>query len=264
VSIVAPVFASILIGISWRLPFALFLTVIPLAVWIWVVVPSSTPETAMPLSLYWRSIGQTLKDPQMLIVNLTVLFRFLCYFGFLTYISFIGKQTLGMSTVAVGMVVGGKSILSFVGSTQTGRVTKRVHSAVSAMIAFFMSGVGFLIIGFVPSVFSLILGSALFGIGDGFINPIQKSQINTLSTKEVRGGAIAFSTGVGNLGKALAPALFALILTQFGIATIFTILGLISFVSALLNAGLWHRIRGSGPSHNTPSPSTNFLKQDRI
>ena len=115
---------------------------------------------------------KTLKDPQMLAVNFTVLFRFLCYFSFLTYISFIGKQNLGMSTFAVGLVIGGKSILSFLGSTQTGRASKKLHSAASAMIAFFLSGIGFFVIGLAPSVFSLILGSALFGIGDGFINPI--------------------------------------------------------------------------------------------
>ena len=48
----------------------------------------------------------------MLAVNLTVLIRFLAYFGYLTYISFLGKESLGMTTMAVGIVIAVKSVLS--------------------------------------------------------------------------------------------------------------------------------------------------------
>jgi MFS transporter, ACDE family, multidrug resistance protein len=228
-SIASPVFASILIGISWKLPFLLFLSVIPIAFWILATVPDAGgPVLKVPLGDYLKSMFSTVRNLTMVLVNLTIMLRFVVYFGYLTYISFIGKQTLGMTTVAVGVITGTKAVTSFIGSTQTGRLTQRTHNAVVALLAFLLCGAGLLMTGLYPSVATLVIGSILFGIGDGITNPIQKSLITNLAVREVRGGAIAFSTSVGNLGKAMAPGLMAIVLTLFDIPAVFTMLGFVS------------------------------------
>jgi predicted MFS family arabinose efflux permease len=238
-SIVAPVIASSLMLISWRFPFLLFLTVIPNLIWIWFIVPGEPRRTSVPLLHYFRAMFKAIRNPLMLAVNLTVLIRFLAYFGYLTYISFLGKESLGMTTMAVGIVIAVKSVLSLIGSTQTGRLSHAMHTAMVETVAFLMTAGGLLIIGVWPSVFSLVAGSVLYGLGDGILNAVQKSLINTLSARDVRGGAIAISTGIGNLGKALAPSVMAVVLALFDIAAIFTVSGMLALLAALVSFGVW-------------------------
>jgi len=238
-SIIAPVFASSLMLISWRFPFLLFLTLIPNILWIGITVPSTPRSKPTSIGKYFSSMFKAIKNPLMLAVNISVLIRFLSYFGFLTYISFMGKEGLGMSTMAVGIVIALKSIASLLGSTQTGRLSNRMHVAIVEANAFVLAGAGLLVIGLFPSTVSLVVGSLLYGIGDGILNAVQKSLINTLSTQAIRGGAIAISTGIGNLGKSLAPPIMALVLSFFGTEAIFTAGGILCGIAVLISLFLW-------------------------
>jgi len=251
-SIIAPVFASSLMLISWRFPFLLFFTLIPNIFWIWSIVPTVPRSKPTSIYIYFSSMFKVIKNPLMLAVNVTVFIRFLSYFGFLTYISFMGKDGLGMSTMAVGIIIAMKSIFSLVGSTQTGRLSNRMHVAIVEVIAFVMAGAGLLVIGLFPSIISLVAGSLLYGIGDGILNAVQKSLVNTLSSQAIRGGAIAISTGIGNLGKALAPPMMALILSMFGVEAIFTAGGVLCGIAVLISFVLW---RGMMQEELSPDPS---------
>lgn len=242
-SIVAPVFASSLMLISWRFPFLLFLALIPNILWIWIIIPHSMKVQTVPLATYFKSMFKVIRSPVMLVVNLTVLIRFLAYFGYLTYISFMGKEALGMTTMTIGIIIAAKSVLSLVGSMQTGRLSNKMHTAMVEIIAFLMAGAGLLVIGIWPSSGTLIVGSILYGLGDGILNAVLKSLINTLASKDVRGGAIAISTGIGNLGKSLAPPLMGIVLAFFGVAAIFTVSGILSILAALVSISLYYNMK---------------------
>lgn len=236
---VGPVVAAVLIGIAWQYPFAIFLLTLPIALWVWVALPSTAPETQSSLRGYVRDLLTLIQQPDMALILLSFGLRFVVFYGFLTYVSFLGKQTIGVTTVIVGIVTSVKAIMSILGSTQAGRLTLRGHTALVAATAFGLMAVGMILPGLVPTLATLVLGSVLLGIGDGVIAPVQKSLVTNLAPAELRAGAISSSSTVQNAGKAAAPVAMSGILATGGAPAVFVSLGVVGIVGTALLVIVW-------------------------
>ncbi|MFW5918198.1 MAG: MFS transporter [Haloferacaceae archaeon] len=240
---VGPVVAAVLIAVAWQYPFALFLLTLPIALWVWVALPTTAPVAESSLRGYVRDLFQLIRRPDMALILLSFGLRFVVFYGFLTYVSFLGKQTIGVTTVIVGIVTSVKAIGSILGSTQAGRLTLRGHTALVAATAFGFMGVGMLLAGAVPTLATLVLGAVLLGIGDGVIAPVQKSLVTNLAPAQLRAGAISSSSTVQNAGKAAAPVALSGVLATAGPPAVFVALGAIGIVGAGLLVVVWRLTR---------------------
>lgn len=238
-NMVGPVVAAVLLGLAWQYPFALYLVTLPVAVWVWMVLPATAPKTESSLRKYVQDLLTLVRRPDMAAILLTFGLRFVVFYGFLTYVSFLGKQTIGLTTVAVGVMTAVKAVASVAGSTQAGRLTIRGHTALVAATAFAFMGAGMLLAGAVPGVATLAVGAALLGIGDGVVAPVQKSLVTNLAPAELRGGAISSSSTVQNTGKAIVPVAMSGVLTAAGPPTVFVVLGLVGLGGTALLVGVW-------------------------
>lgn len=236
---VGPVVAAVLIGIAWQSPFAIFLLTLPIALWVWVALPSTAPETQSSLQGYVQDLLTLIQQPDMALILLSFGLRFVVFYGFLTYVSFLGKQTIGVTTVIVGVVTSVKAVVSILGSTQAGRLTLRGHTALVAATAFGLMAAGMILPGVVPTLATLVLGSVLLGMGDGVIAPVQKSLVTNLAPAELRAGAISASSTVQNAGKAAAPVAMSGILATGGAPAVFVSLGVIGVVGTALLVVVW-------------------------
>lgn len=236
---IGPVVAALLIALAWQYPFALFLLTIPVAIWVWVVLPPTAPDSDSSIKGYLLNLFALIRRPHMALILLSFGFRFVVFYGFLTYVSFIGIQTVGVTTVIVGIVTGVKAVGSIVGSTQAGRLTLRAHTALIAAVAFGLMAVGMLLPGLVPSLATLLIGAVLLGIGDGVIAPVQKSLVTNLAPDELRAGAVSSSNTLQNTGKAAAPVAMSGILVTGGPPAVFVALGLIGVFATGLLLVVW-------------------------
>lgn len=236
---VGPVVAAVLIGFAWQYPFAIFLLTLPIALWVWVALPSTAPDAGSSLTGYVRDLLQLIRRPDMGLILLSFGLRFVVFYGFLTYVSFLGKQTIGVTTVVVGIVTSVKAVASILGSTQAGRLTLQGHTALVAATAFGFMAIGMVLPGVVPTLSTLVVGSVLLGIGDGVIAPVQKSLVTNLAPAELRAGAISSSSTVQNAGKAVAPVAMSGVLATGGPPAVFVSLGVIGIVGAALLVVVW-------------------------
>lgn len=226
-NMVTPVVAAVLLGVAWQYPFSLFLLALPVAAWVWVVLPSTAPESSVSLRQYVRELVSLVRRPHMALILLSFGLRFVVFYGFLTYVSFLGKQTIGITTVAVGLVTAVKAVASVVGSTQAGRVTLRGHTALVAAVALGCMGLGMVLPGLAPGIITLGIGSVLLGVGDGIVAPLQKSLVTNLAPADLRAGAISSSSTVQNAGKAIVPVAMSGVLAAAGPPAVFVTLGVI-------------------------------------
>lgn len=243
VNMLAPVIGAFFMGFAWQLPFLLFFTAIPAGIWICRIMPSETKEHTVNLKDYLGSLVTLIRKPHMLLIFSTFILRFVVFFGYLTYLSFFGKQNLGMTTVGIGLMAALKAITSFIGSIQAGRLSQRMHTVLTAVLAFTISGAGLILAGAVPSIRTLIVGSMLLGIGDGIAAPIQKSLVTNLSHSQVRGGAISLSSTMSSTGKALAPVVMAGVMSLSNVCTVFIVLGVISTATSVILLVVWYMTR---------------------
>jgi MFS family permease len=242
-NMVGPVVGAVLLGLSWRYPFAIYLLTLPVALWVWVALPATAPDGEGSLGGYVTALWALVRQPHMAILLLSFGLRFVVFYGFLTYVSFLGKQTIGMTTVLVGVMTAVKAVASIIGSTQAGRLTTMTHTALVAIAAFLLMGAGMTLAGAVPTAASLAVGAFLLGVGDGVVAPVQKTLVTNLAPAELRGGAISSSSTVQNAGKAFVPVAMSGVLATAGAPAVFVVLGVVGFVSAGLMGLVWHLTR---------------------
>lgn len=239
-NVLAPLFAGVLVALSWRWPFALYLAMIPIAVASWFVLPTIEPEQRTSLRGYLASLLALVRRPAMAFVLATFGMRFVLFYGYLTYVSVLGTDSIGITAAVVGAAVSVKAVVSAVSSTQTGRLSARYGHGVVVAAGFLMGGVGVALPGLVQTTAALFAGSVLLGVGDAVYGTAQKSMVTHRAPLELRAGAVSSANLFQSVGKSAVPVAMAAIVAAAGPATAFVVLGLVGgVVGVALVVGVW-------------------------
>jgi len=228
-----PILSGILFVYSWRYPFLLYLIAVPVAIWAWYVIPQSTQSASSSIRDYINELVLFVSKPRMACLVTTFVIRFLLLFGFLTYISVLAIGEAGLDVKAAGLLVAIKGIVSFVSSTQVGRLSNKFSTINMIIGGFFVGSLGIIIMGVVPAPIVIAIGAVLYGFGDGIVSPGQKSLVNQLAPEGMRGGAVSVATTFQNLGKVVGPGMIALMLIVSNISMAFTIVGLTGLLAGV-------------------------------
>lgn len=227
-TIVSPVLAGALVSLSWRWPFAIYALAVPIAVAMWAFLPEISPDEQDSVRGYIADLGALLRKPLMTLVMVTFSLRFLLFYGYLTYVSTLGTREIGTTAAVIGVAVGLKGVISLVGSAQVGRLTERFSPVGIVGGGFALSGVGLALLGLLPSVGTLVVGSALFGVGDAVSGAAQKSLVTAYAPLDLRAGAISASNFFQSVGKSGGPIAVGAVLGLYGSAAAFVALGVIA------------------------------------
>lgn len=239
-NIVAPAAAGVLVALSWRWPFALYLAMVPLAIAAWVILPEIEPDEKGTLRRYTDDLLTLLRQPLMALIMFTFLARFVIFYGYLTYVSTLGTRAIGTSAAVVGLAVSVKAVLSLIASAQMGRFTASFSRVGIAGVGFALSGIGVALPGVDPSVGALFVGSALLGVGDAVYGTAQKSLVTGHAPLDLRAGAISVSNLFQSVGKSGVPIAMGTALGLYGSGAAFVALGVVAGGFGIaLTAGIW-------------------------
>lgn len=242
VNMIVPLLAGSLFVYSWRYPFALYLIALPAAIWIWLAVPPIESSNDWPFRKYIRQTTVFLTEIPIASLMLSFMARFIVYYGFLTYISVLAVQELGLSVVVVGALLSLFSLVKTLCSTQAGRLSLWFDPAFLATAGFVIITCGIILMGAVPTSAALLVGMALVGVGDGVLAPSQKSVVNRLASPDYRAGANSAALAFQNVGKVIGPLGVGALLNTIGPASAFVLLGGIGGglgVVTLVGVALW-------------------------
>ena len=228
-----PILSGILFVYSWRYPFLLYLIAVPVAIWAWYVIPQSAQSASSSMKDYINELVLFVSKPRMACLVTTFVIRFLLLFGFLTYISVLAIGEAGLDVKAAGLLVAIKGVVSFVSSTQVGRLSNKFSTINIIIGGFIVASLGIIIMGVVPAPIVIAIGAVLYGFGDGMVSPGQKSLVNQLAPEGMRGGAVSVATTFQNLGKVVGPGMIALMLIVSDISMAFTVVGLTGLLAGV-------------------------------
>lgn len=239
-NIVTPALAGALVALSWRWPFAIYLAAVPIAVAAWLLLPEIEPDERRSLRRYASELLVLVRQPVMALIMLTFLLRFVLFYGYLTYVSTLGTERIGITAAVVGLAVSTKGALSVVGSSQVGRLTARLPRVGVVGGTFALSGIGAALPGLLPTTGALFLGSALLGIGDAVYGTVQKSLVTGYAPLDLRAGAISVANLFQSVGKSGVPAAMGVVLGLYGSEVAFAVLGAVGGgIGVALAAGIW-------------------------
>jgi len=205
VSLVAPTMASLLLLLSWRLPFLFYLNALGVAAWAWRALPEPGVEQESSFRSYMLSLGQSMRQPILAAVLLSFMMRFVLTFGFFAHVSVLLHDSIGATAVQTGLLISAFGLVALLTATQTGRVMAVVDPFLLLFAGFLVAVLSFAVLGFSSALWLTIVGILAFGVSNGITAPIQKSLVTQLVVPARRGGVVSSALFFQSLGQTGGP-----------------------------------------------------------
>lgn len=211
----SPIVGGGLAALAWNYPFFFYLLNLPLALSVWLWLPSPKVR-AKTLKNYLRPFVGSFKDLRVVAVLLTGFLTFFLLYAIVIYIPFILVESYGFSEFIAGIVIGVQALATVPISLNADKLVKKISEKRLISIGFLIHGLALLWIPYSTFILIVVL-LAIFGVGRGLVMP----QMNTLVTR------LAPETGIGGL-----VAVFNT-LRYVGMGTSPVVLGFVSATSSL-------------------------------
>lgn len=226
---VFPFLAGILVTFSWRYPFLLYASALPIAllVYRWFEEPTETRDRGRPssgggtpgdgrirtaLAVDRAALAARLRWYANLVLSRPVLAAIIAratppfvYFGFLTYNSIIVRSMGGTATDA-GILVAVASVAYALSASQSGRVNAYFATRTAPLILTnLVMAASLVLIGLAPSV--LVVGVGVIGLGFGFgiSLSLYRSFLTNLVSAAHRGTVVSAGESTGRAAITLVP-----------------------------------------------------------
>ena len=254
--LVFPPLGGLLATIAWFWPFVFYLLTIPVGVAALVWMPETKGKNSQRTMTYLGDMLRLTRHPRLVIAFSAGFLRFFLDYGFLTYFPLFLVRAHGISMATAGLLYIFFSVGAMMTSSQAGRIAAGRDKANILFLAFVISGASVLAVPFVGNVW--LIGGALFfyGLANGVISPMQKSLLTQNAPAELRGGIVSFDRLIQQVSKTTSTSIVGLLLVSAELATIFWLLGILSFLSVGLMACLLPR-----GQRVVPTPDYSFHEE---
>lgn len=257
--------AGLLAGLSWRAPFWLYASALPVAVLVLVAVRDTVPGgvpavLAAAGSPGGRGVART-DSPRIAGLYVLAVAATAVFFMAPTQLPFLlGDLVVGPQLV--GAAIAGSTMTSLVGALAFPVVRRRLSSTAITLASLGALGVGWLLVGRADGVGLVLVGLLTGGLGVGLAVPNLMLRLGELAPAERRGRLLAgLVTGIF-LGQFVSPIAAGPVVAAAGLAGAFTWAGLVTAASSALAAPLLLRRRRSDPS-NSPTHHRTHRKELR-
>lgn len=236
VQTVFPVIASLLVLFSWRYPFLLYASALPVCgvVYLWFDEPTSRSSSARPVpgtvsgavvdtAAAFRTVPRRVRRFARLVLSRFVLAAIVAratpsfvYFGFVTYNSIIVGAMGGTATDA-GILVGLASVVYAISASQSGRVNAFFATRTAPLI---LTNIGmalsFGIVALAPTVVVAGIGVAVLGFCFGISLSLYRSLLTSLVSEPNRGAVVSLGESSGRAAVTAVPLVMGGLLAVSG------------------------------------------------
>ncbi|WP_135823173.1 MFS transporter [Halostella litorea] len=225
--------------LSWAAPFVCFALGIVVAVAGSVILPE--PESSMDSSglSYVANAAQSVPTRTALGLYVAIFGIFFVLYGAqLTVVPFILDESYGLSSGMIGLLLGLPAVTMGVTSSQSSRLMRHLSPPRLITLGFVTYGIGMTLAALAHSITVLAGALFLFGIGQGFAEPITDTALNTLAPDAFRGGIMSIRTSVLQFGTTLGPPVFVAVASIVGYTDTLLIAGLAALALGISAFGL--------------------------
>lgn len=215
--------------LGWFYPFFLTAIAIPLGLFVLYKLDNPEPDNHQPIKSYLGDIFHTLKSQKVIgLFAANFLTFIILYGGYLTYFPILLNDQFNKSSLVIGIMLSGSSLVTAATSSQLGILTQRFSESnliITAAILYF--GV-FISIPFIENIWFFALPIILFGLAQGINVPSLFNLLTHQAPKEYRAAFLSVNWTIIRSGQAVGPFLLGLVYSIMGIDGPFWISGLIA------------------------------------
>lgn len=209
-----PLIGGALADAHWRLPFALPVVAVPIALIAWRTVPRPASGDVPTLRAYLGRLRVSMTARLMALMGASLLTFVVLYGSFLTFMPFLMHEKFAASSTVIGLVLSSGSLASGVVSVNLAPLTRRLGQRRLILIATVLYVASMGLAPLLPAIGWLVIPALLFGAGNGFNIPTIQSWIARSVDRDVRAGVMSLNSmtlrGGQTLGPVLASAGYAL------------------------------------------------------
>jgi ACDE family multidrug resistance protein len=215
---VFPVIAGLLTStVGWRWALAPYGIALITAVATWFLLDPTHEPTQATVREQLGGVGLALRSPRIITVVLGGGISFGVIFGvFLAAYPNHLDTEFGLGAGRRGLMIGLPAITSSIAAFNLGRTRLRFGRVTVLAACSVVWIVSFLVIGLAGAIWVLVIGTLLYGFGEGAMIPtLQESALHE-APDEHRAAVMATWTGCARLGQTLGPLSSALVLSRWG------------------------------------------------
>jgi MFS transporter, ACDE family, multidrug resistance protein len=198
--------------LGWHYPFFLSLIAIPVGLFALFFLKQSEGQNGLGMQLYFKEIWSALNSRHVLGLLLGMFFTFIIlYGGYITFFTILLDEKFEKSSLAIGIILSGSSLVTAVTSAQLGKLTLRFSEKSLITAAALLYTLLFLIIPFIDNIWFFILPIILFGIAQGINIPSILNLLTGYAPKDYRAAFLSVNWMVMRIGQAFGPYFLGII-----------------------------------------------------
>lgn len=212
-----PLIGGFLAGAGWRSVFIPYWLALVVAVFV-LRLPPDRPRRPTPAGVYLRGVFCQARQPQVMVLCLSGLVAFILVFGVtLAAFPFLLDREFDYSPPRIAIFLTVAGVLAGIGSLLSGRLSIRLDLSSLVAVGIGMLGLGYVALAGAPGWWVLVLGSAVYGAGEGLAIPVMQNLASSVGDPRYRGATVALWAGFVRLGQTLGPLIFGVAMQLIGI-----------------------------------------------
>lgn len=208
--------------LGWFYPFFLSLLAIPVGFFVISKLDNPEPENHKDLTSYFGDVIESLKSKKVIgLFSANFLTFVMLYGGYLTFFPILLDEQFKKSSLVIGIMLSGSSLVTAMASSQLGKLTRRFkESSLILTAAFLYLGV-FISLTYIQNIWLFSLPIIVFGFAQGINIPSILNLLTHQAPKEYRAAFLSVNWTVLRSGQALGPFLLGLVYGVAGLAGTF-------------------------------------------
>lgn len=207
-----PAIGGALAILGWHYPFFLSLLAIPVGLFALFFLNQKSEENGLGINLYLKEVKTALMSKMVLGLFLGMFLTFIIlYGGYITFFTILLDEKFAKSSLAIGIILSGSSLVTAITSAQLGKLTKRFSEKNLITTASILYTIIFLIIPTIDNIWYFTLPIALFGVAQGVNIPSILNLLTGYAPKEFRAAFLSVNWMVMRIGQAVGPYILGLV-----------------------------------------------------
>lgn len=231
-SVALPIVVGALSAIAWNYPFLLYGMAFPIAILVYLYVPSYLPENGRSgdvserIRTYFRDLKIELTDTDLRVLVISGFPRFMGLYSLLTFVPLFAADSFGASPLEIGVVMAVLGLTRML-APASGLVLTRATRKQGILLGLSTSAVAMGLFPTASSIHWLAVLVGVYGLGDAVSTPILTDSVTAIPDNEHRAGVVSSMQFVKDSGKTISPVLFGAVLSWTSFRTVFLFGGLI-------------------------------------
>ncbi|MDZ7659298.1 MFS transporter [Fodinibius sp.] len=220
---------------GWFYPFFLTLLAIPVGLFVLAKLDNPEPDNHKHIKSYLGDVLQALKSKKVIgLFAANFLTFIMLYGGYLTFFPILLDEQFEKSSLIIGIMLSGSSLITAFASSQLGNLTKRFPESTLIITAAILYLGVFLSIPFIENIWLFALPIIVFGFAQGINIPSILNLLTHQAPKEYRAAFLSVNWTIIRSGQAVGPFLLGLVYGAIGLSGTFWISALAAFCLLLV------------------------------